>query len=286
MISNIDQRVLFYDSSAAAFTDLTKEVNDYTEGSVSLTIDSGDYLYFGSFLPFNHKFLKLSVVNAVTAAPTIETFDGTEWDAVVDSLDYTDLAGATFGRSGIIQFTPDIFETSWNIVNRTTEEPDMPEFASGPEIFEKYWARISFDAVISFDLDYVGSKFCDDSDLYAQYPFFNNSSIRGAWSVGKTDWEEQEIAASEYVIFELKRRNVIVERSQVVELATLKQPAIQKTAHIIWNGLGARNYAEELNRSEALYKDLMNQNKFEQDFDGDGRKDRAEVLVTTGRATR
>lgn len=288
MISNIDQRVLYWDNSIASFTDITKEVNDYKTGTVSLSIDTDDYLYFGSFLPFNHKFFKLSAVNSTISKPIIETFDGIEWDTVVDSIDYTESGGASFGQTGVLQFTPNLFETNWSIVSRTTQTPNLTEFQNGPEIYEKYWMRLSWSAnPITFDLDYVGSKFCDDDDLYAEYPYFNNDSIRMAWDTSKTTWEEQQITASEYIIFELKRRNIIVERSQVLELSTLKEPAIHRTAHIIWNGLGAGNYEDEINKSAKLYTDSMNQNKFETDNDGDGRKDRSEmVLPTTGRATR
>ena len=286
MISNIDQRVLFYDASESAFTDITRQVNDFNTGIVSLVFDTGDYLYFGSFLPFNHKFFKFGAPNSVAATPTVETYDGTEWDTVVDQLDYTELNGATFGRSGILQFTPNLFETNWNIVSRTTQEANLPEFANGPEIYQKYWARISYSANISYQLKYVGSKFCDDDDLYQEYPFFNNNSIRQAWDGTKVDWEDQQILAAEYIVFELKRRNIIVERSQILELSTLKEAAVHRTAHIIWNGLGARNYSEELGKSAKLYIDAMNQNKFETDTDGDGRKDRSEMIVTTQRATR
>jgi hypothetical protein len=168
MISNIDQRVLFWDDSASSFTDITKEVNTYDTGSTSLTFDAGDYLYIGSFFPINHKFFKLTQ-NVTAAAATVEVYGASSWHSAVDILDYTESSGTSFAQTGILQFTPNRDE-SWNLVADTSEEAYLTEFASGPVIYNKYWIRIGFDTPgVSTSLSYVGSLFANESDLFAEY---------------------------------------------------------------------------------------------------------------------
>lgn len=285
MISNIDQRVLFWDDSAVAFTDITKEVNTYDSGSTSLTFDAGDYLYIGSFFPINHKFFKLTA-NVTAAIPTIEIFGASQWNAVVDIIDYTDVSGTSFAQSGVLQFTPDRDE-SWNLVSDTSEEAYLTEFQNGPTIYDKYWIRIGFDTPgVSSALSYVGSLLASESDLFAEYSHLRDTILLDSWETGKTDWEEQRVVASEYVVTDLKKRSIIKERSQILDTSILQEPCVHRTAKTIFSGLGPKNYESEIENAGKHYSEAINLQKFEVDANANGQKDRSEQTITTRRMTR
>ena len=285
MISNIDQRVLFYDSSESSFIDVTKEVNTYNSGFVELTFASGDYLYIGSYYPINHKYLNL-IPNSTVAEPIIEVFGATQWNEVVDQIDYTELDGAAFGKTGIIQFTPDRDE-SWSLVDDNTTNSYMSEFSNGPTIYNKYWTRISFDTIgVSFSLKYVGSLFVSESDLFAEYAHLRENVLLDSWESGKTDWEEQRVIASEYIVTELKKRSIIIERSQILDISNLQEACAHKSAEIIFSGLGPKNYESEIENAAKRFGKAINLNKYEVDANANGQKDRGEQTITTSRATR
>ena len=286
MISINDQRVLSYNSGTTAWVDLTKELSDKSTAGTSVTLSSTQFLYLGSFLPFNHKYFRLSAVNAVLAGLTIEVFDGTAWVSTLETFDYTETAGAPFAASGIIQFNKDRDEP-WGFISDTSENGYLPEFTNySAAIYDKFWLRISASTAISMTIDYIGHLFCSDTELFQEYPILSASQILNSWQSGKTDWVDQEIIASEYVLTELKNRNIILERSQVVERAVLVQPAIYATARMIFSGLGAKNYEPEIKLASERYIASMNLTKFEQDANGDGEKDRHEQAITTHRVSR
>ena len=285
MISINDQRVLFWDNSASSFSDLTKELNDNLVGTSALTIDTNDAIYIGSFLPFSNLFMGVESANAVSSNLLFEYWDGSTWRSVVDTIDFTQSSGATLSSSGVVHIFPDD-QYTWSYVERTTDVADLTEFAAGPEIYKKYWTRIRTSAVITVTLNYIGTLFCDENELITTYPQFNSSTLKNSWAVGKTDWLDQRIMASEYVVLELKKRDLIADRSQIIETSIYKPAAIHKTAEIIFNGLGARNYAAEIVAAKERLKDSMNLNHSEIDVNANAIKERAEQTISIRRGTR
>lgn len=286
MISNIDQRVLFWDASASSFTDITKLVNSYDGVSASLSFDAGDKLYMGSYYPINHKYLNITSANVTSSSVSIEYYGSNKWNPVVDTLDYTESAGVPLAASGILQFTPDRDE-GWNLVTDTSDEPPLTEFASGPVVYDKYWTRIGFGAAIgAVSISYVGSLLADEAELLREYPHLNQSVLLNSWESGKTDWLEQRIVGSEYVVQDLIRKSVIIERSQVLDIALLREAAIHKTAEVIMTGLGAKNYMDEIAAASKRYSESINIRKFDVDSNANGQKDRFEKRLTTNRASR
>lgn len=280
MISNNDQRILV--DNAGTISDFTKEVNAYNGGVASISLSPGDFIYFGSFLPFNQKYFDLSTVSNAVTTLKVEIYDGAAWKQCFDLLDYTEIADIPLGRSGTIQFNK-VDDDGWGLITRSTE---IAELASFHEIYGKYWARFSLADAAAVDIKYIGSLFGGHSDLVDEYPMLSNLMLIDSWEAGKTDWLEQMIKASEYVIADLKKRGIIFERSQVIEQSVLLEPTIHKAAQIIFNGLGAKNYAEEISEAKELYKSSMNMDKFEQDTNASGQKERFEQAVSTSRARR
>lgn len=282
MQSNQDQRIFFYDASAPSWTDYTVALNEWKNGqNVTLTFNAGDYLYISTFLPFNHKFFRFFAGSVAARSPLIELLNApNEWSPVVDSIDYT----GGMKQSGVLQWTPN-FDKNWGLV--TDSSRDIDALANGPTVYDAYWMRISFATVTTFTLSYIGQRFSSDYDLFMEYPILQNQQILAGWAQGKTDWEDQHLISALYIAKIMRQRNIILSDNQILDIATLRSPSVHKTAHIIYSGLGARNYAEEIKLAAENFERAMTQDKFRTDVNGNARLERAEkALVTTGRASR
>lgn len=282
MQSNLDQRIFFYDASENTFTDCTVALNEWNNNkTAAIVFDEGDYLYISSFLPFNHKYFGLSSPSDSNRTATIELLNApAEWDEVVDTLDYTNGMQA----NGVIQWTPN-YDKNWGMVSDSSRE--IPALVNGPTIYDSYWMRISFPVGSDFTLNYIGQKFSSDSDLYMEYPQLQNTTILNSWKVGKTDWNDQHLLAATYIAKTLKQRNIVINDNQILDIASLRNPSVHKAAQIIFSGLGARNYAEEIKLAAQCFEAAMTQDKFRTDTNANARLDRSErIIATTGRANR
>ncbi len=282
MQSNLDQRIILYTASGSIFTDLTVKLNEWNNGkTAAITMTSSDYLYIATFLPFNHKYFRFSVVSGTAKTPIIEMLNApAEWSQAVDTLDYT--AGMT--ASGVVQWTPD-FDKSWGLV--TDSARDINALAGGPTIYQSYWMRIRFASTATFTLEYIGQKFSADVDLFQEYPILQNQQILSGWKSGKTTWDDQHLLAANYISKTLVQRGLTFTNNQILDIASLRSPSVHKAAHIIFSGLGARNYAEEIKLAAENFEKAMTQDKFRLDQNANARLDRNEaVLATTSRASR
>jgi hypothetical protein len=88
------------------------------------------------------------------------------------------------------------------------------------------------------------------------------------------------------VIANLVRKSVIIERSQILDIANLKEACVHKTAQIIMNGLGAKNYEKEIDSAVKLYQKAIEIKKYDVDANADGQKQRFEKKLSISRATR
>lgn len=282
MQSNLDQRIFFYDASGASWTDHTVALNEWKNGkNITLTFDTGDYIYISTFLPFNHKFFRFHTGSVASRLPTVQLLNApNEWSNVVDYLDYTN----GMQQSGVLQWTPD-FDKNWGLV--TDSSRDIDALAGGPTVYDAYWLRISFPVGSSFTLSYIGQRFSSDYDLFMEYPLLQNQQILAGWAQGKTDWEDQHLLSALYIAKMMRQRNIILSDNQILDIATLRSPSVHKTAHMIYSGLGARNYAEEIKLAAENFEKAMTQDKFRTDTNGTARLERFEkAIVTTGRASR
>lgn len=282
MQSNLDQRIFFYSAVGGTFTDCTVELNEWKNGkNVTLTFAAGDFLYISTFLPFNHKYFKFYTPSTLIRRPTVELLNApNEWSNVADYIDYT----GGMKANGVVQWTPN-FDKSWGMV--TDSSRDVASLAGGPTVYDAYWARISFASGTTFSISYIGQRFTSDYDLYMEYPTLQSPQILGSWAQGKTDWEDQHLLAANYIAKTMKQRNIIFSDNQILDIASLRSPSVHKTAHIIFSGLGAKNYAEEIKLASENFEAALTQDKFRTDGNANARLERPEkVLATTGRATR
>ena len=244
-------------------TDISAKVNDFRSGAYVFAYTSGQYLYVGSEMPFNHLWFQLTsgTLNAVAASVSVDLWWNLTWTPAVDVIDETvDAATGTkpLAVSGRVTWACDI-EKGWQ---RELKSADVTGL-SGTNIYNLYWARLSWSQTLTgtLSLDHVGQKFAGDTELYSFYPALNNSGLKTRFAAGKTTWDEQHFAAAEAIARELIGRRLIFSRSQIFDWSRLQVPAVHKAAQLIFAGCGAPMAADYAQASKA-YEAAMNQDCF------------------------
>lgn len=282
MITIEKQRILWRDGGI--LRDLSLELNDFRGQVITFDYEVGDYLYIGTFFPFNHRYFDVVEANLIQAEPTIEYWNGTGWQAAVDILDESnDLA-----KSGVIRFVPDDNAQTWVPDDESKDVTGL----EGTHIYNKYWLRISWSQSFTptTQLNYIGFNFSDDDILYGRYPDLNNQQFRNNFeptlpSGSKIDWVEQHFMAADEIIRDLKRKLVVKSENQILDYALLSDAATHKVAEIIYSSLGE---AYENNRKNArdYYNIALNQGIQPVDVNMNARSDVQEQYNLSGKMTR
>ena len=269
---NLEQRVI-YDGD-----DISKEVNDFRAGSAAFVYDNAKYLYIGSILPFNNLWLASAVPNTNAAVVTVEMWWGNEWISAVDVLDET--AGLT--ASGRLQWSTDI-NKGWELEQRSDDITGL----NYPNIYNMYWLRLSWDVDFSAltTLEYVGQKFSSDAILYSFYPDLQIAALKNQYSVGKTSWDEQHYMAAEHIVRDLKKKNMIVSRSQILDHSLFTDASCHKVAEIIYTAFGPP-YFDEREAASKQYGAAINIKKMNLDVNANGRLEPMERVWSTGWGTK
>lgn len=253
-----DSRVIYKQGSN--LNDLSSKLSDLHAGSAVIPLVSGtDRLYFGSDVPFNHRFIWVDVANDLAATiASIEIWNGNEWVPCVDVIDRTASGGKTLAQSGVVEWMPDR-RSYWNVADSTEDIPDLATI----KIYSKYWARFNFSADIKPEtaLKYVGQRFSADSDLGGMYPDLLRATNLSAFKTGKTDWNEQHVLAAEEIVNSLKRDFLVWAPGQVLDWQRFTLTACHKVAEIIFRAFGddfvderagaLRDFAKSLERTGA-----------------------------------
>ena len=229
-----EQRI-FHDDNGT-LRDLSASMNSLTSGNAALAlVASQDKLYIGADAPFNHRYFQMAVVNDQASVASVEIWDGSAWRAAVNVVDETAVSGASLGQSGILSWTPNR-HYGWGLED-TTE--DIPALAS-LKIYGLYWVRITWSADLkaTTSIAYCGHKFATDADLETQYPDLAKSATKTAFKAGKTDWNDQHVVAAEAIIRDLKNRQIVWSRNQVLGWEMFNAAAVHKVAEIIMRGFG------------------------------------------------
>jgi hypothetical protein len=269
----------YYDDDSTLVDRTIAWQNPYTATGA---YDCKSYLYMSSYLPFNHRYFDIATANNKTGTLSVDVWYNSAWTAVVDIVDYTHDGTQSFGQSGNIVFTIDK-DKGWSTED---DSSDITELAT-TKVYGMYWIRFGFDSATDSAcvINYIGNKFCTDTDLYVYYPLFNNSSIKTSFKSGKTTWIDQEISASNYIISDLKSRHLMISKNQILNTERFLVPCIHKTAEIIFAGMG-QSYLDQKNQAAKSYYDSMNQDNFGLDFNQDGKMSRSENQVILRRMTR
>lgn len=253
-------------------TEISKETERLDDSVYKLNYTSGSYLYIATDFPFNHIYFKLGdVVNSISATMKIEYY-GSNWNEVVELRDGTN--GLT--KSDFVEFTPSR-NASWSL------QTDSTVIGLSKVVYEKYWTRISFNETLTanIDLSFVGNKFSDDQDLFAEYPIFSNSDFMSAFKLGKDSWEEQHIKASEMINMDLIKKGVILGPEQLLERRKFIGSSVCKTAEIIFTAFG-NDYVEQKTAAREEYFKRLDLSQYSIDVNSDGILSPVDVQTKVG----
>jgi hypothetical protein len=276
-----DQRVIFSDNGV--LTDISIDINDYRSGSFTLPFVAGqDYLFIGTFLPFNHRYFDIGTANNVASTIIIEAWDGKDFSPVVDILDQTRAGAVSFAQDGFIRWS----SSNSQVWRRELESTVVPGL-SGTNIPSFFWVRLQFSTSLlsTTSINFIGSKFSKDSQLFSYYPDLNNTSLMAAFASGKTSWEEQHFIAADQIIFELKRKNLILSGDQLLDYELFLEPSVHKVAELIYSGLG-QSFEDKRKAAEYKYILTLDQGYLRIDSNGDGKLAENERISRTGFLTR
>lgn len=277
----INNRIIYSDDGV--LNDLSVTLSDLYDTATTLPIVAADdAIYIASDLPFNHRYIEVSTANDQDASISIYLWNGNAWQAAVDIIDQTKVAGKTLAQSGIISWTPDRLK-NWSY------QPDSNDISelSGTKIYDMYWVKIVFsdDPKATTAIKYIGHKFSTDNDLTSEYPEFASTSLKSAFEVGKTDWNTQTILAAEYIIEDLRTMNVITSSAQILDWRKFTKASIHKTAEIIFRAFGD-DYKDNLQSSMAAYKKYLQVKAYNVDQNKDGRLNEVEKTAMSEYLTR
>ena len=238
-------------SDNATLRDLSPNLNEVLSGSEVIPfVAAEDYLFIGSDLPFNHRYIDVKVVNDEASVASVALWNGSSWESAVDVIDQTALSGKTLARSGIISWVPDR-RKSWSKEYSTENIAAL----SSLRIYDLYWVRIAFSADIkaTTEINYVGHRFSNDTDLFGQYADLDDSDLLDAFDTGKTTWNDQALIAAEYIVQDLREMGIVCSKNQILDWQVFKNASVHKTAEIIYRNFG-KDYLENMQNAKAAYK--------------------------------
>jgi len=275
-------RFIFSDN--AVLKDISRNLNDFLSGSEVLPIVAAeDFIFVGSELPFNHRWIEVKTPNAVASKVKIALWDGNEFVDAVDIFDQTAVGGATLAQSGYISWVLDKDE-SWAQEDTLDANDNVNVIGlKDVKIFDLYWSKWSFDTDLTAgtELSFVGHKFADEFDLEIIYPILNTANAKTQFKAGKTDWKDQEFLAAEEVIRYLKARGVILNKDQILNWEIFKNASVHKVAEIIYRAYG-NDFNDDKKLALGEFMKSMNQEIFQVDRNRDARINDNERFRTTG----
>lgn len=270
-------------STAGTLSDLSSPLTDFVSQTALLPLAVGDYLYLSSLLPFNHRYVSVSVPNDALSTLSVQYWGGASqgWIAPSETIDETSDAAATLAQSGYVTWIPD-YDKLW--------QRDDTIRITGLEAIKirgLYWARLSVSVDLNplTELFAIGSKFATDADLGSIYPDLVRAEVMGQFMTGKTSWEEQHFQAAEEIVTELESRNIILSKSQILDRWLFRRAGIHKLAEIIMNAFG-KDYVENVKYARGYYKEAMAMTNYGVDSNEDAIQDEQDAGSQTRYMTR
>lgn len=279
MISS--QRVIFSDNGT--LYDYSYELDDFRASAVTIPYVAGeDYIYVGSELPWNNKYIDIATANDQAADITVEIWFQEEWVEAVDILDRTKSGNNPLASDGHILFSTNDLK-GWDLEDDSSDVTGL----DGTAIYNMFWTRFSYDQDLGAgtQLNYMGQKFAEDDHLFDYYPDLNNTQLMTAFESGKADWNTQHYMAAQNIIRDLKRRGIIIARDQLLDHQLWQDAAIHKAASIIYGGLG-RAYFENLESAGKRYADAIRVKFPKTDKNASGNREPIESTYSTGELIR
>jgi len=248
----------------------------YSTAKAFEVVGSQDALYIGSRVPFANLYLKLGTVSSAGVTLSVSYWSD-EWEPVVELIDGTN--GLT--QSGHISFVPNK-ESAWE-KESTNHAGESVAGLENLVIYDRYWIKVSFsgNASAGTTLKWVGNKFADDNDLGAKFPDLVRSNVLTSFKSGKTDWEEQHIAAARLIEEDLIDKGYIKGAGQIINLEDVREAAIQKCAEIVYRSFGT-DYVDRAQECREEYLRRLEKRFVSFDQNMNAIQDNAEVAQSTG----
>lgn len=256
-------------SRSSSLTEITKDVSFVTSsGNLYDYVASTDKLFIGALLPFSHLYFRLLVPNDTASTVSVRFWDGAKFSNVVDIVDETE----GLNSSGLLRWSAPRDE-SWVY---ELDSFDVTGLES-TEIYEKYWAEITFSADFNplTSINYIGQKYSSDEDLYTYYPDLSHAHLKEQYLSGKTSWDDQAIMAADNIDMYLRGKKLIHSKDQIINPDVLKLASIHKTASIIYQAFGD-GYVDNKKRAEAEFDETVRSGVPTLDNNQDGRLSRSE----------
>lgn len=268
--SLVTQRVIYKG------TDISVSMGDYRNQHVDVDYTAGDYFYIGTSVPFNNMWIELTkVANHTPGAPIIQVWSNKTWIPVVDIIDGT----AQMQQAGRVSWSLDI-DKGWDC-----EQKSVDVGLTGTSIYNRYWLRMKWAAHYNSQLDYIGQKFSSDAAMAGLYPDLMQTAILSGFKTGKTTWDEQHFMASEAIIKEVRKRNFIVDRGQLMDWTVFEDAGCHKVAEIVYSAFGAP-YREHATEARKRYSEEINARCLVIDTNQNGHLEPAEAKDMRGWLTR
>lgn len=277
-------KLIYSDNSS--LLDFSSKVKTQHEDEATLPIVANeDYVFIGSRYPFNSIYFKFKTANTNTSTISVSYWEGNEWINAVEVIDETN----GFKKDGYVTFVPDKNEPGWLREDTVQGDGNSEEIQGlgSLVIYDHYWLRLKFsnDLSATTSVNWIGDLFCSDADIYSEYPIFNSTNLKSAYKVGKTDWENQRIRASDLVISDLVTRNIIEDSGQLLDKDKLKLATVSRTAQIIFNALGD-DYVDDTLKAKKEYGERIRENMLSIDKNANARLDVLERRARQGFITR
>ncbi|MCB0421141.1 MAG: hypothetical protein KDD61_09095 [Bdellovibrionales bacterium] len=272
----MNYRLLFSDNGT--LTDYSYQLNNYYSGSASLAfVASQDKLYIGSLFPFNSMYFKMATGSGSDAGISIKYWDSSQWRSAVEVIDET----SGLQSSGFVTWQVDR-QNGW-VGEDTVNGSGVANITelSSVTIYDMHWVQVTLATDVSFDISWIGHIFCNDNDLFTEYPDFNNANLMTAIKAAKTNFEEQEVRASQILVEDLIANGTIKHESQILDRRKLINACVSKSAEIIYGILGD-DYIDQKRDAMNEYKSRIKKDLFAFDINKDGDLSEAESTFRQG----
>lgn len=261
-------------------SDITRFVTDIDQSGIDLTFGANDCLYIGSVFPFNTLYLRLGTsLNNNSGSMAVSFWNASSFVDFIGVQDGTSVTAATLAQSGIINLL-----VQDNTSPACHDSKYLDEIGNFEGYYSLYWTRIKISAALDkISLKYVGQLFVEnDSSIFKQYPDLAATQYKTVFGVGKTDFLDERLIASDHLISDLITKGQIITGDQFLDWRLLKECTLHKTAELIYRSQGIK-YKEDVVRANSSYSKSLESRKFGISRTGDIRKGTESRLVAPRR---
>lgn len=272
----LSEYIRLINSNNSVLTDYSLDNQDTGTNLAFNMVAAEDYWYFAQRRPFNSFFMQVDTANATPSNLSIEYWEdaSTEWRSALDVIDGTTSGGATLAKSGVVQFSTDS-RYDWDISGDTYEDT-YPTTLAALNITNVYWIRIKVSADLDAGtlIERIVYAFTSTKNINSHDPKITN--FYNSFESGKTDWNDEIISASYQVARDLKKKQIILNRGQVLELEDISIPTDYKTLENIYFSLGG-DYLDKSDKMKEKYDEAISLRWITKDNSSLGRVSRMEL---------